>query len=90
MFHLFYVSFSSHKVMRVTGARPSDVATSHVQLIQVLTMPQSMNLLYYFIYSYFNFGPHTRPAEAISVSAAKLINSMFPHVLFLAKLCIFL
>ena len=31
-----------------------------------------------FLYSYYKFGPHTRLAEAISVSAAKLIKLMFP------------
>ena len=61
------------------GGAGSDVATSHVQLIKVLTMPQDMDLYYCFI----NVCPRTRVAEAIIVLAAKLIKSMFSlHVVY--------
>ena len=35
-------------MIRVTRTRPSNVATSHVQLIKVLTMPHNMDMHYYF------------------------------------------
>ena len=60
--------FSSHKMMRVERTRPFDVASSHDLLIKFFELHQ--------------FNVFNSSAEAKGVSAAKLINSMFPlHVL---------
>ena len=46
------------------GAHFHHVASCHASVINLLHVP-------------YNFGPHTRPAEAISVLAEQLIKSMF-------------
>ena len=71
-FNDFVVPLMEHSRL---GGAVSDVATSHVQLIKVLTTFQNVDLHYYFI----KFGPLTRPAEATGVSAAKLVECMFLH-----------
>ena len=63
--------------MRLGGAF-LDVATSHAQLIKVLTAFQNVDLHYYFI----NFGPYTRPFETTSVSTAKSFEFMILRHLF--------
>ena len=59
-----------------------NVASCHESVIQLLHV--------YIVYFYNNFGPHARPAEAISVSAAKLNKIMFPLHVFHYPGCLYL
>ena len=60
----------------MTRTRPSDVATSHAQLIKALTMPQGMDLHFHHCSCYF---------ARLKIKNSSSINSMFPlrmlHVL---------